>query len=540
MSGETTLGTTQISAAPPPASDAPFRTKRVFLKEFLRRVVSNDVIKIIVLLLMFSWFPLQPVIWRNVGETDVWWHMRTGEWILQHHQLPHTDPFSSTGVGKPWVAYSWPFEIFIYEVAKQWDLIGIVAVTVFLWVGMTAVLLHLIRGFKPPFWASVTLALLGSIVFMRVCSSRPGPLTVIFFIVVLDILLDAERNHSVRKLWAVPIIVWIWANLHVQFVYGLFVIGLFCMLPVFDWALAKLGSPPEPGTRHLPAKWMWGTLALSTAVTFANAYGVGIYRVLWDFIQQPKLYSFINETRAMAFNLRVHFIVLFVALAAAAALGRQRRIQPLWAILLAWAAVSGFHAERDIWVTGVISICILAQWAAIQFPNSAPVERRVWLGAFACVLLMLIARFKTGPTNKELSALWATELPVGAVAYIHEHHLQGPIYNNFDWGGFLIYALPEMPVVIDGRTNVHGQDEIARSLETWNVKGDDWYDDPLLQKANLVIADPFFSLTYVLRKDPHFKVVFEDTAVVLYQRVLPPDSPSTKPTIEAKKETSPK
>lgn len=113
-------------------------------------------------------------------------------------------------------------------------------------------------------------------------------------------------------------------------------------------------------------------------------------------------------------------------------------------------------------------------------------------------------------------------MPMGAVAYIHEHHLQGPIFNDFDWGGFLIYALPEMPVVIDGRTNVHGQDEIARSLQTWNVLGNDWYDDPLLQKANLVIADPQFALTYALRMDPHFKIVFHDKAVVLYQRVLPP------------------
>jgi len=536
MSGETTLGTTPITAAPPPATDAPFPSKLAFLKEFFRRVVSNDALKVIALLLVFGWFPVQPVVWRNVGETDVWWHMRTGEWILQHHQLPHTDPFSSTGAGKPWVAYSWPFEIAMYEVAKQWDLTGIVAVTMLYWVAMSAALLVLIRSFKPPFWASVALAFLGSVIFMRVSSPRPGPLTVVFFIVVLDLLLDAQRNHSVRKLWAIPLVIWVWANIHVQFVYGLFVIGLFCMLPVFDWVLAKLGSPPEPGTQHLPAKWMWGTLAASTALTFANPYGVGVYRVLWEFIQQPNLYKFINETRAMTFELRVHFVVLFITIAAAVALGRRRRIQPLWVILLAWAALSSFHAERDIWVMGVIAPCILAQWFADSYPDAAPVQRRVWLGAVACVLLLLIARFKTGPTNHQLSALMANELPVGAVAYIHEHHLQGPLFNNFDWGGFLIYALPEIPVVIDGRTNVHGQAEIARSITTWTVHGDDWYDDPLLQKANLVIADPNLSLTYALRNDRHFKAVFSDPTSVLYQRVLPPD-PAPSAASEAKKES---
>jgi len=355
----------------------------------------------------------------------------------------------------------------------------------------------------------------------RVTSSRPGPLTVIFFCLVLGLLLDAQRHSSVRQLWLLPVLLCAWANVHVQFVYGLFIIGLFCMVPVFDWILAKVGVPREPGAKYLPAKWMWGTLAASTAVTFLNPYGVGVYRVLWEFIQQPKLYKFINETKAMAFDHKVHFVVLVVCLAAAVALGRRRRIQPVWAIMLLWAALSGFHAERDIWLTTVISLCILAEYFANSRPQADPVQPRVWLAAFACVLIFLIARFKTAPTNQELAGLVGSELPMGAVAYIHEHHLQGPIYNNFDWGGFLIYALPEMPVVIDGRTNVHGQDEIARSLQTWNVMGNNWYDDPLLQKANLVIAEPGFALTYVLRTDPHFKVAFDDGAVVLYQRVLP-------------------
>jgi hypothetical protein len=285
---------------------------------------------------------------------------------------------------------------------------------------------------------------------------------------------------------------------------------------------------------------MWGTFALSTALTLANPYGTGVYRVLWEFIQQPQLYRFINETKAMAFDHKLHFLVLAACLCAAVALGRSRRIQPLWAILLIWAAFSGFHAERDIWLTTVISLCIIADFFARVRPEVTPIAPRVWLGAVACVLIFLIARFKTAPTNYELSGLVGSELPMGAVAYIHEHHLRGPIYNNFDWGGFLIYALPEMPVVIDGRTNVHGQDEVGRSLETWNMAGEGWYDDPLLQKANLVIAQPGLALTYALRNDPHFKLAFSDGTVFLYQRVMPATPMPAGPAKEKAKESSAK
>ncbi|MGZ4814672.1 MAG: hypothetical protein ACXVZV_04655 [Terriglobales bacterium] len=518
----TTLGTTQISAAPPELAAPAPPSKRARLVSVVRTIASNDAVKIAAIVSIFGWFLLKPIIWHFVGENDVWWHIRTGEWIMQHHKLPRSDPFSSTGAGKPWVAYSWPFEIAVYEIVKQWDLLGIVAVSIFLWTGMTLALFYLIRRFQPPFWISVALAFAGSIVMTRVTSSRPGPLTVIFFCLVLGLLIDAQRHKSVRKLWPIPILIWMWANVHVQFVYGLFVVGIFCMIPVFDWLLSKFGVQPDADTRYLPAKWIWGTLALSTALTFANPYGVGVYRVLWEFIQQPKLYKFINETKAMQFDLKVHFVVLVVCLLGALALGRLRRIQPVWAILFLWAALSGFHAERDMWLAATISFCIIADYFAKRHPHAAPVDRRVWLGAVACVLLCFVVRFKTAPTNHDLGGLVGSRMPLGAVAYIHEHHLQGPIFNDFDWGGFLIYALPEMPVVIDGRTNVHGQDEIARSLQTWNVLGTNWYDDPLLQQANLVIGDPQYALTYVLRTDPHFKAVFEDGTVVLYQRVLPP------------------
>src|SRR5581483_6738389 len=132
--------------------------------------------------------------------------------------------------------------------------------------------------------------------------------------------------------------------------------------------------------------------------------------------QQPKLYAFIRETRAMTFDLKVHFVALGVCLAAAVALGRIRRLRPLWAVMLFWAAFSGFHAERDIWLTAVISLCVLAQYAAEVRPNAVPVQRRVWLAALACVLLFLVGRFKTAPTNQQLSSLVASELPLGAVA----------------------------------------------------------------------------------------------------------------------------
>ena len=63
-------------------------------------------------------------------DPDIWWHLRTGQWIVEHAQVPATDPFSAYGMGKPWVAYSWLFEILVYALFTKFGLMGILVFTV--------------------------------------------------------------------------------------------------------------------------------------------------------------------------------------------------------------------------------------------------------------------------------------------------------------------------------------------------------------------------------------------------------------------------
>jgi hypothetical protein len=290
----------------------------------------------------------------------------------------------------------------------------------------------------------------------------------------------------------------VWANVHLQFVYGLVLVGAF--------ALVRRRA------------WLWVALGLSTLVTTITPYGIGSWRVIWEFLHQPKLALFSGELHAMAFNRSAHNVVLFLALGAAMCLGQMWRRDPVWLLLFAFAAVQGFHMERDIWMLATVSIMVIAVWLSERETSPDFVPRLVWLGAAACVTAVIAYAMATGPSNRELLGRVADEYPLGAVAYIHEHHLPGPIFNNFDWGGFLIYALPEYPVTTDGRTNVHGQDELARSMDTWNLMGD-WSGDPLLKQANLVIGSPKFALTHGLAMDADFKVVFSDGVAVVYERV---------------------
>src|SRR4051794_28876295 len=54
------------------------------------------------LVFVFSALPLVHISEATIGDPDIWWHMRAGEWIAQHHQVPHLDPFSATTMGQSW------------------------------------------------------------------------------------------------------------------------------------------------------------------------------------------------------------------------------------------------------------------------------------------------------------------------------------------------------------------------------------------------------------------------------------------------------
>ena len=119
------------------------------------------------------------------------------------------------------------------------------------------------------------------------------------------------------------------------------------------------------------------------------------------------------------------------------------------------------------------------------------------------------------------------EYPLAATKYIRQNHLQGPLLNEFTWGGFLIYALPEIPVAMDGRVNVHGQDALIKELSLWNGEAG-WQNRPELESANLVIAGRTWTLPLLLQNDPRFKVIYQDPVSVLFQRVDPQPTASSK------------
>jgi hypothetical protein len=113
-----------------------------------------------------------------------------------------------------------------------------------------------------------------------------------------------------------------------------------------------------------------------------------------------------------------------------------------------------------------------------------------------------------------LDAKLAKIMPVRAVEVIRANGYTGPVYNDFNFGGYLIWSLRK-PVSIDGRSAFYGDEAIDRSVATWNAEPD-WASDPALTSAGVVIGPVKSALIQVLRLDPRFKLVYEDKVAAVF------------------------
>jgi hypothetical protein len=443
-----------------------------------------------------------------VNDPDIWWHLRTGEWIQQHHAIPRVDPFSGPNAGKPWQPYSWLYELLVIQLFQRFGLFGIVGYSTALVLAITVAMQRLIKRLQPDFSIVAGLTFVTFFSIEHLFTPRPWMFTILFFVLVLDILMEVRRSGRTRLLASLPVIFAIWANIHIQFIDGLVLLGI---------ALAEciaVGWLPQARTA-LRTSAALTALGASILATLANPFGWHIYRVAYDLAAQPGVLNKISELQAMPFRDWSDFCVLFLALGASAALAWSRRCRVFELLLLLFAAQVSFRSARDMWVMAIVAVTILASTLKNRTPETLPLPRFATALATAVATLFVWGGFhEMRIRDNELQKQISDSLPANAVNAIRAHDYPGPLYNDFTWGGYLIWSL-RMPASLDGRAAFYGDAAIDRSIATWSGEPD-WASDPQLKSAGIVIGPEKSPLVQLLRTDPHFQLAYEDKVAAVF------------------------
>ncbi len=467
----------------------------------------------LLLLTVLYLLPLAAAI-RPITDPDIWWHLRTGQWIIEHGAVPRVDLFSTYGMGKPWIAYSWLFDVLVYGFYQAFGLVGIVLYTAVLSLLITAAVHRLVHRFALPFGWEILLTSSGIVAMTFLFNPRPWLITILLFIVEVDLILMARRSGKTRYLWVLPPLFVVWANVHIQFSYGLFLLGLATIEPLID----KIFPPRiESAAKPIPFFQLLLVLIACFLATLVTPYHVHIYSTLNDYIRETGLFEVITEFQPLPFRDLCSWFVLFSALGAAFSLGLQRNVRPFAVLSLVAGAFLSFRARRDVWFVIGAAVPIMA--ASLSTADTTQrfrlTKAQVALVTGAMIIAIMVIGWKREISETRLESVVAEHYPAAAAVVVEKRGYQGPLYNGFDWGGYLIWRLHSIPVVIDNRGNVHGEKHVRRSAETWSGLNN-WNSDPELLSARLVIADVQTPLASLLRLDSRFELVYEDKVAMVF------------------------
>lgn len=465
--------------------------------------------------------------WTSLlGDGDTGWHIRTGEYILEHHRVPYQDLFSFTRPGATWYAWEWLSDV-VFALLFRWA--GLKALVVFAAACIAALALLLLRFSLwrgADVFAALLLCLLGigsSGVHFLV---RPHLFTLLLFTISMW-MLEADRRRPGPSVWLLIPLTALWTNLHGGFVALLAALALLIVGSAVESRMTRAS--------YAPAR-RYGLLALGCALaSLLNPYGWRLHAHILEYLHSDFIRTTVQEFQAPAFRTegQLQFeILLLGGLLLAGQLIRKRRIaRALWILYFGHCALTSVR-HIPLYVIAAVPLLaseVSAVWAgaAARFnKNSAP--RLVWnLGRelvpgfrrstlwAACALAALAVALPEAAVPKDFPA---SDFPAGMV-HRHPEVLRGKrVFTTDQWSDYLIYTFyPRQHVFVDGRSDFYGP-VLAGDLLTTVQGGPGWRSVLDRYRFDAALLPRGAALVSLLAGEPEWTVVEDDGTTILLQR----------------------
>jgi hypothetical protein len=419
-------------------------------------------------------------------ESDLFWQLRTGEWIISHHQAPHADMYSWTRVGTPWVAHEWlSFVIFstAHRVAGFGGLYLYTAVVVAVIFGLQFRAIN--RQTTSPMLAFI-LAAGASIACAPFFQPRPQLATYLFSVVTLITLQSArdawahdrwDKRQAISLAVLAPVFI-LWANLHAGVLVGIVVLAIFTIgeaIGDFRDRQVRVGKPFSP--------ILAGLTVVCFAATLVTPYSYHEYENIIKTVGNSTAMNLVAEWASPDFHQAYgkQLELLLIVIGYGMFFSRLRKSLPE-SILLIVLIHEALLANRNVPLLALLGTIIVAPHVRsalvrhigrngdidnVHIFGAAP-PSSIALVASIAVVFFGVAQASSmvrsfGPsTGSPLEKIGRTVVvygtyPENACTFIK--HEQFPtsmrMYNIYGDGGFLIWRVPEHPVFIDSRADVY-------------------------------------------------------------------------------------
>ena len=405
-----------------------------------------------------------------LSDSDTFWQIAVGQWILDHHAVPRIDIYSFTKAGEPWMSSSWLAQV-LY--AASYNLAGWTGPVVLAasCIAATFALLTYILGRRVPAACAVAVAIAALVLAKGHFLARPHVLVLPVMLAWAYGLMSASERGQAPSPWLLPLIA-LWANLHGGFVFGLVLAGAF--------ALDALWNANRAQRRAVALRWTaFGIGALLACC--ATPYGWGSILAARKILDLGQLLHLIYEWMPADFSKISAFEMAILALVAGALHGGVRLTPPRIALALGLLHMALSHVRNVEIFALLLPLVVLAPVASRFALRPAWPARAGMPAPVMAVIMLLLGGWTWLLAANAPIAVPESQAPAAAVEALKAHGAKR-VLNDLPFGGYLIWR--QIPVFVDGRAELYGEafdiafyramqlkdvNGLLRMLDVWNI-----------------------------------------------------------------------
>ncbi len=495
------------------------------------------------LVLISMFFVLLAVL--RLIDPDYFWHLKTGEYIFTHREIPVIDIFSFTRSGQPSVPHEWLFETILYGMFAWMGPLGVKLLTASL--AMCALCVSFATLKRMAATPAVALVLLLAVFteIMPGISPRPHLVTYVFFAAYLYVLLDFKYFHNTRVLPLLPLLMVPWVNAHGGFLLGIALVGLFTGSEWIGYWIR--GRSDEEMKRRLVRLTLAAVVTGLASLVNQEFIGIWLYPFQVVGLEVTRQIMEWLSPNFQDWETRLYLILVFTTFVSYTYAERKPDLTEL--LVPGFLMVAGFISIRHIplavlTMTPFIAIALSRgsreSLSAISQRTGLTQFYKKWIGGgkqlghgeyllnWIVLLMVVVGLVIYYPIYHAGDKESINEgQPVKAADFVAANDITGNMFNNYDNGGYLIYRLwPARKVFVDPRADFYGDKflkqffDIYHGHATWKEEFDKFAidyvicgkDAPIRQ---LLLAEKSFKEVYedksfsvLLRDDPKHQAIF--------------------------------
>lgn len=421
------------------------------------------------------------------SDPDMGWHLQNGLYTIANLWPQQGDIYSWTMPGYKWVSHEWLTEVIMVAVNAVSGLWGL-AIVFALLVAFIFWLASIAGG--KSFSNASLVAVIGVMIAWPIIGVRPQMITLLGVALLLYILFRWRADQKSKLIYWIPIIFLAWANLHAGFAAGFAVVAVFIFAEAMRLIFLKPSRSLAEPLISLKKLVQLGLITFlgGGVAALINPYGWHIYEEIVVTLTKTDVLGRIAEwlpidfTATSSYNLLIGGILVLVLLFAS----RFQVDYTKFTLAVVFFLVAT-TSWRHLPLFALVSLPFISeQLLAVSRYIFTEVFKSA-ISVIALVALIIIAGWwhikeSAQVISDPIAYAQAVQFPYGAVQYLKENDLPGNMFNEYNWGGYLIWQLPEKKVFIDGRMAIWDDGTTNIFNEFIEMKGN--YRETILSKLD--------------------------------------------------------